>query len=132
MKYFAELNSENLVINVVVAENIDDCKLSINGTRFIQTYEDGTNGVRAGIGGTWNEEHQIFCTPQMYPSWILNTSTGRYEAPVASPSNIPENSNVTWDEDNQRWQSIKTIADDGSLLDPAEIQNWNPSTFAWE
>jgi len=132
MAHFAELNSENLVINVIVAENINDCKLSLNGTRFIQTYEDGTNGVKAIIGGSWNDEYQIFCTPQIYSSWTLNTSTGRYEAPVTFPSNIPEDSEVVWDEDNQRWQSIKTIANDNSVLDPAEIQNWNPSTSSWE
>ena len=130
MKKFAEINSENLVIAVVVAENINDCKLSMNGVRFIETFSDGTNGQDAGMGFSWNQEHQIFCQPQLYPSWTLNTNTGEYEPPVARPAN--EGHKQEWDEDNQKWKRIKVIADDGSILDPAEITYWNPSTSSWE
>ena len=60
----------------------------------------------------------------------LNTNTGEYEPPVARPAN--EGHKQEWDEDNQKWKRIKVIADDGSLLDPAEITYWNPSTSSWE
>ena len=143
MAYFAEINSENLVLTVVVADDIDienngghsseeaanvfkrTCSLSINGVKWIETFKEGTRGQYAGIGYSWNEEHQIFCEPKIYESWSLNTTTGMYEAPITKPTN--SNLKVSWDEDNLRWQSF----DYGDTPESPEIKNWNPDTSTW-
>ena len=62
-----------------------------------------------------------------FSSWTLNTSTGRYDAPVADPSTMFHNDNQLnvkeWDEDNQRW----------TALDSATNINyyWNTETNTW-
>ena len=99
MKKFAEINSENLVIAVIVAENISDCKLSMNGVRFIETFSDGTNGQDAGMGFSWNEEHQIFCQPQLYSSWTLDNNL-QWQPPTPYPN---DGCLWTWSEETLTW-----------------------------
>lgn len=137
MAYFAEINSENLVTNVVVGESDNLPPLKVNSVRWIETFEDGTNGVFAGPGHTWNDEHQIFCEPQFYSSWVLNTTTGKYEPPTDYPSSLIANADITWDEDNLKWKSTKLIDDSitedtDTMLDTPEIKFWNPETSSWE
>ena len=73
MNYFAEVNTENLVIRVIVAEADNLPPLQTSGDRWIQTYQDGTRGQYAGTGFTWNTDNEIFCEPQLYPSWTLGS-----------------------------------------------------------
>ena len=87
MNYFAEVNIENMITRVIVAEADNLPPLSVNGDKWIQTYKDGTRGQYAGIGFFWNVEHSIFVEPQLYPSWTLNITTGAYDPPIAKPSN---------------------------------------------
>jgi len=53
-----------------------------------------------GIGSVWNPEHNGFTTVKPFPSWVLDTETLWWDAPVARP--ISENPYV-WDEENQTW-----------------------------
>jgi len=39
----------------------------------------------AGRGFTYDEDRDAFIAPQPYPSWTLNETTCRWEAPVAYP-----------------------------------------------
>ncbi len=70
---------------------------------------DGLPALRAnyaGIGYTLDNSVVIdgvvgvFYAPQPYPSWILNTSTWLWEAPVPYPS---EGGPYVWDEATQSW-----------------------------
>jgi hypothetical protein len=60
----------------------------------------------AGIGYTYDDSYVIdgvvgvFYAPQPYPSWILNTSTFLWEAPVPYPT---DGGVYTWDEATQSW-----------------------------
>ena len=146
MAYFAEINSENLVLRVLVADDADVlnygghgsdqaanrfeklCNLSTNGVKWIETFKDGTRGRHAGVGRTWNEEHQIFCDSQNYPSWTLNTTTGEYEPPVTKPSTADKF--PLWDEDNQRWYHLDYGTEE-SPKDPPITQIWDPNTSTW-
>ena len=152
--YFSEINSEGIVLKTVVADENDVlanggngseqaanhfksiAPLSVNGVKWVQTFKDGTRGVYAGTGDIYNEEHDVFCETQIYASWTLNTTTGKYEAPVAQPT-PPTNGHLSWDEDNQQWKSTKYIPDDltednDTMLDPPEVKIWNPSNSSWE
>tara|TARA_Y100001951_G_scaffold104496_1_gene116284 strand:+ start:788 stop:1228 length:441 start_codon:yes stop_codon:yes gene_type:complete len=145
MANFAEINSENLVLRVLVADDADCinhgghgseeaanrfnklCNLSTNGVKWVETFTDGTRGQHAGIGKTWNEEHQIFCESQNYPSWTLNTTTGAYEAPVAFPNLVQDGKDKqpSWNEENQRWEHLNCDED------PAVTEIWDPNTSTW-
>jgi hypothetical protein len=43
-------------------------------------------GNYAGIGYTYDEEHDVFYAPQPYPSWMLNQTSWLWEAPVPYPT----------------------------------------------
>ena len=46
--------------------------------------------------------NDIFHEPKPYPSWILNISTGKYDAPIQKPQ--PDN--VIWNENTLSWDII--------------------------
>jgi len=96
MSHFAEIDDNNIVINVVVAEqeHID----SLEG-RWIQTSYNTRAGVHyspnshdpdggialrknyAGVGYTYNESLDAFIPPQPDLSWTFNESTCQWEPP---------------------------------------------------
>ena len=49
----------------------------------------------------------------IYPSWIWNTSTGKYEPPIAEPD-IEDKNSYIWSEENEAWML------------------WNDETEKWE
>ena len=77
-----------------------------------------------GKAYVWNEFFRVwkeFIDPvQPYPSWILNTSTGQWEAPVAKPSNPATEYDLVWHEDTQGWglenMSLSKLNDNGTYV----------------
>jgi hypothetical protein len=65
--------------------------------------EDQSKALRgnyAGIGYTYDQVNDVFYAPQPYPSWILNTQTYLWKAPVAMPKT---GGPYDWDEATQSW-----------------------------
>ena len=60
-------------------------------------------GNYAGIGSTYDIPNDVFYAPQPYPSWIMNTSTWLWEAPVPYPT---DGGNYYWDEATLSWVLI--------------------------
>ena len=60
-----------------------------------------------GRGFTYNSDIDGFVAPKPYPSWVLNNTTGIWEAPVAIP--VQEEGvdliEYVWDEESQSWTS---------------------------
>lgn len=54
---------------------------------------------RTAMGGTYDEEHNVFILPQPYPSWILNQETYLWEAPTP----YPESGAYYWNEETLSW-----------------------------
>jgi hypothetical protein len=54
----------------------------------------------AGIGYTYDSVNDVFYAPQPYPSWVLNTQTYLWDAPVPYPTT---GGPYTWDEATQSW-----------------------------
>jgi len=125
MAHFAELDSNNKVLRVVVACNEDIannggeqseqagehfktvCPLSENGVKWIQTsYNNNFRKQYAGINFTYDPVKNKFLSPQIFSSWSLDAND-EWKAPVAYPTirtygdNIPYL--ILWDEDNLRW-----------------------------
>lgn len=64
---------------------------------------DGLPALRAnfaGIGYIYDKINDVFYAPQPYPSWVLNTSTWLWEAPVPYPT---DGQDYVWDETTQSW-----------------------------
>jgi len=148
MAHFAELNSSNEVLRVIVISNDDveanGGELSSEAETFVASIvphsEDGTawkqtsynNNFRkqyAGIGDTFDSSKDKFIKPQPFPSWSLD-SNDDWEAPVTYPTITEIDSNlviITWDEDNQKWLGATHIGD------PIVITNyeWDATNLQW-
>lgn len=118
MAHFAELDSNNTVLRVIVVNNndildsngqeseevgINFCKGLFGGEWKQTSYNANFRKNYAGIGYTYDGVLDAFIPPQPYPSWILNQSTCLWEAPVPMPT---DGQLYGWDEATQSWVVI--------------------------
>ena len=132
MAEFAQLNDNSIVTNVIDVAD-DDApdeatgiafwkNLLGEGTSWVQT--SATGGIRNRLalrGMKYDSTNDVFYDQQPYPSWVLNTSTWDWEAPVALPDDVgaadPDNPTefveYTWDEDTTSWtnRTVVTLND---------------------
>jgi len=111
MGHFAKV-VDGKVVQVIVAEVefFDTFVDSSPGTWLQTSYntlgnkhlKNGTplRGNYAGIGYTYDVSKDVFYAPQPYPSWVLNTQTYLWTAPVSYPTT---GGLYTWDEATQSW-----------------------------
>ena len=94
MKYFAEIDSSNIVLRVCVfgdsTTDADAAKqrvpLSAEGVEWVETFLDGGSRKNyACIGHTYDSVNDGFIEPQPFPSWVLNTTTCKWEEPGGKP-----------------------------------------------
>lgn len=117
MAHFAQINSDNIVTQVIVVSNADCgggdypasdstgasfCNNLLGGTWKQTSYNNNFRKRYAGIGYTFNAELDAFVAPKPYPSWTLNQTTADWEAPVAKPAE----GNWTWNEASQQWDEL--------------------------
>ena len=111
MSHFAKINENNIVTQVIVAEQ--DFMDMIQG-EWIQTSYNTYGGKHllggtplrynyAGIGYIYNREHDAFYAPQLYNSWILNKETFIWEPPIPYPT---DGKMYYWDESIINWKEI--------------------------
>lgn len=116
MAYFAQLNDDNTVLQVISINNsvIGEPELSFpetesHGQAFIttlgfdgvwkQTSYNGSFRKRfAGIGYKYDAKADVFIAPQPFPSWILD-SDYHWVAPVPCPTE----GRWMWDEEAGDW-----------------------------
>lgn len=117
MAHFAELDSSNNVIRVIVVGNpdcLDDAgneseavgiafcqELFGADTRWLQTSYNGNIRKRyAGIGYTYDPSLDAFIPPQPFPSWTLDTATCDWQPPIPCPD---DGQLYDWDEASGVW-----------------------------
>jgi len=89
-----------------------------------QTYKKGTSrGNFARIGGTYDDDKELFWDPKPHPSWTKDETSYKWVPPVDMP-NDDSGYNIYWDEDNDRWLG-KDRADE------TIVNIWNPDTSTW-
>lgn len=104
MSHFAELNSQNKVIRVLVGDNsmpnegLDWIIDNLGGTWIQTSYNSKIRGTFAGVGFTYNEEEDIFICPQPYPSW--NRVGSFWESPKPYPQ---DGKRYEWNETEGDW-----------------------------
>lgn len=117
MAHFAKLDNNNIVLDVNVVSNdaidnlpfpqsepvgVDFCKgLYGEDTNWKQTsYNAKFRKNYAGIDYVYDAILDAFIPPKPYPSWLLNTQTCNWEAPVPYPH---DGNYYNWDEATQTW-----------------------------
>ena len=112
MAHFAEIDADNKVVRVIVADNKEWCENNLGGT-WVQTSYNTFGGVNnrqggvalhknyAGIGFTFDGIG--FAAPQPFPSWTLNSDTYLWESPVPMPT---DGKFYNWNEDTKTWDEV--------------------------
>ena len=105
MSHFAKINSNNIVTEVIVAEQ-DFINSGAVGDSFlwVQTsYNDNFRKNFAGVGDTYDKSKDAFIPPKPYPSWTLVEDTCQWTAPVTYPD---DGKVYEWNEDTTNWTEI--------------------------
>jgi len=107
MAHFAEIDADNTVLRVIVADTKEWCEQNLGGT-WVQTSYNTHGGQHpegrplhknyAGIGYKWDGVG--FYAPQPFPSWTKNEETYIWEAPVPMPN---DGKIYKWNEADQKW-----------------------------
>jgi len=119
MAHFAQLDSNNVVIQVIVVDNKDTadafgvekehigaafCERIIGG-RWVQTSYNGNKRKNyAGIGFTYREDIDAFVSPQPHPSWALDANA-QWQPPTPYPT---DGGMYLWDEATTSWAAVQT------------------------
>jgi len=117
MAYFAQLDSSFLVMQVIAVNNatidnlpfpesepvgVEFCQ-SLYGTETIwkqTSYNANFRKNYAGVGFNYDPVLDAFIAPKPYPSWLLNTTTCKWDAPVPYPT---DGKRYMWDEATLSW-----------------------------
>lgn len=116
MSHFAQINNDNVVIQVIVAEQdfIDSGAVG-DPTKWIQTsyntyagqHKLGGTPLRknyAGMGYTYDVARDAFIPPKPFPSWVLDEDTCLWNPPIP----LPDNDNMyLWDESTTNWKAAE-------------------------
>ena len=124
MAHFAELDSNNVVKQVIVVSNADTstaqgdekesigiafCERLLGGTWVKTSYNGNIRKNYAGIGYTYDKDRDAFIPPKPFNSWVLNESTCLWDAPVAMPSDAGQGDPpkfYKWDEETTNWVEV--------------------------
>lgn len=118
MAHFAQLDENNVVLQVIVVNNSDCLDESGNeseavGVAFCQSLLGGNwtqtsyNGNMrknyAGIGYQYDSARDAFIPPKPFASWVLNEDTCRWDAPTPCPT---DDKMYRWDEPTTSWIEV--------------------------
>ena len=120
MAHFAKLDESNVVleVNVVNNETLNNLPFPESesvGIAFLTDWSGGYSNWKqtsynsnfrkryAAIGNTYDPVLDAFIVPKPFPSWLLNTDTCDWQAPVPYPS---DGNVYTWDETTQSWVQV--------------------------
>jgi len=105
MAHFAELDSNNIVLRVIVVadEHEDDgenwCNNFTGGTWKQTSYNNNIRKQFAGIGYTYDATKDKFISPKPFTSWALDSSDD-WQPPTAYPD---DDKVYNWNEDSLSW-----------------------------
>jgi hypothetical protein len=120
MAHFAELNENNIVLEVIVVNNseLDLANEEASGIAWLTEWSGGYSNWKqtsyngtirknyAGIGYTYDAVRDAFIAPKPLESWVLDEETCQWEAPVAYPT---DGKNYRWDEPTVTWVEVTSL-----------------------
>ena len=128
MANYALINLDNIVVQVITGVDEDIIQIDLDGTQVGGTseaweqfyaaqpqftgltckrtsYNKNIRANFASIGYKYDPAFDVFIAPQPYPSWKLNYTTFKWEAPVAKPEDT-ESYVYKWSEYNKEWIQV--------------------------
>ena len=120
MAHFAKLDDNNVVLEVLVVDdqtldNLPYPQSEAKGIVFLADWSGGyTNWKQtsynasfrknyAGINYIYDSTVDAFIPPKPFPSWLLNTNTCQWQAPIPYPN---DGNKYIWDEATQSWVQV--------------------------
>jgi hypothetical protein len=108
MAHFAEIDSDNKVLRVLVVDNTQEHRgqeflaeeLGLGGTWIQTSYNATVRGKFAAIGDTYNPVADRFVSPAPFPSWVMDTEFN-WNPPIPLPD---EEHYYEWDEETVSWE----------------------------
>lgn len=115
MAHFAKLNENNIVLAVHVVNND---VITVNGVESEQagidfltnlyghaswkqtSYNESVRKNYAGVDYSYDAGRDAFIAPKPFPSWVLNETTCKWEAPTPMPE---DDKTYSWDEETTSW-----------------------------
>ena len=109
MSHWAEINSDNKVLRVLVGDNNDPSGDegyqwlldNLGGTWIKTSYNHRIRKQFAAIGFTYNAEADVFIQPQPYLSWALDENYN-WQPPIPNPAE----GFWSWNEKDLEWVEI--------------------------
>ena len=158
MAHFARLDENNIVQEVIVVNNnvlLDEngneseaigiafCNTLKQGIWIQTSYNANFRKRYAGQGMEYRQDLDAFILSKPYPSWIMNTQTCDWEAPIPYPT---DNKPYHWVEDSLSWvlgfgpqpYPSWTMGDDYRWHPPVNVPAdgqtyyWNESILNWQ
>jgi hypothetical protein len=129
MAHYAFLNENNIVQKVLVGMDENDLSELPQGVSSWEEHYTNTQGMTckrtsyntvgnvhllggtafrgnyAGIGYTYDSINDVFYTPKPYESWILDSNTWTWVAPLDLPNDANGDIGYYWDEDLHQTDS---------------------------
>jgi hypothetical protein len=131
MAHYAFLDENNIVTEVIVGidetELIEDLSPEIwygnfrNQTCIRTSYNGNIRKNYAGIGYSYDLDLDAFIPPKPFNSWLLDEEICQWQSPVPYPSEVPEGSFYTWNEDLIDWELITPEEPDDSSPYPPVV-----------
>jgi len=121
MAYFAEIDDDGTVLQVISISNADApdpapsnseplgqafiASLGLEGTWKQTSYNHSWRKMYAPVGGRYLADADVFIHAQPYPSWTLDASHD-WQPPTPYPT---DGGSYYWDEDTLSWVEVSGI-----------------------
>lgn len=122
MIHFAQIGLNSKVISVVAIQNdiitdADGNEREDLGIDYLanlsgwhiwkRTWKDGSQRKRfAGKGYIYDEDNDVFMPPKPFTSWLIDTTTYNWKAPVEYPT---DGEYYVWNDTNQSWINAEIV-----------------------
>ena len=122
MAHYAQIDSNNIVTQVIVIDNKDTadangtekeyigaayCERLFGGTWKQTSYNATIRKNYAGIGYKYQADIDAFVAPKPYASWTLDANA-QWQPPVAMPADATMENPYAWNEETQTWVEVTT------------------------
>ena len=107
MSHWAEIDSNNKVIRVLVGDNNapdeGEAFMKSLGGRWVKTsYNGNIRKNYAGVGYEYRSDIDAFVAPQPYPSWSLDADA-KWQPPTPYPT---DDKMYSWNEETTEWTEV--------------------------
>jgi len=148
MAHFAELDENNVVLQVLVVDNKDITdengqEQESLGVQFLEklfghsrwkqtSYNSNFRKRLAPVGGKYDSENDVFLSIKPYPSWVLDEEF-EWKAPIDRPEDYLTGDppkQYWWKEESQEWKYMPRPPEDAGT--EGKFYFFNEDTEEWE